>query len=111
MYSDEIMVSDVLSEYYNDFLIESQRVNNLKEKMTNRFIVESNEELVLMINNKLRDKIEKISGDYEKIVKWWKLYMGAIDDLNNGFQGTVQMNEYYNPDYNEAKKILNENIE
>lgn len=111
MYLDEFMIDDVVSEYYTDFALESQKISNLREKVRGRFIVESNDELVNLINNKMEEKLDKISSDYKKIEKWWNSYMEAVNDLKNGFYGTVHTTDYFNYDFEEAKKILNDNIE
>ena len=96
MYLDEFMIDDVVAEYYNDFAFEARKIANLRDKIQDRFIVESNDELVSLINSKMKDKLDKITSDYSKIEKWWNMYMGAVNDLKNGFYGTVQTSEYFN---------------
>ncbi len=111
MLLDEFMIDDVVDEYYNDFTLESRKISNLREKFQNKFIVESSDELVTLINTKMCEKLEKIAYDYSKIEKWWHDYMDAENDLKKGFYGSVHTSEYFNSDLEEAKKILSENIE
>ena len=107
---DEIIMSELIKEYFNDFIEERKKVESINILLKNNLIVQSNDEIVEMINRTIADKFNKIDLSYDKISKWWNEYNDAIEELNNGFVNTLPLHDYYNQEFIEVKNIYNNEL-
>lgn len=107
---DEIIMSELIKEYINDFTEERKKVESINILLKNNLIVQSNDEIVEMINRTIADKFNKIDLSYDKISKWWNEYNDAIEELNNGFVNTLPLHDYYNQEFIEVKNIYNNEL-
>lgn len=107
---DEIIMSELIKEYFNDFINERKKVESINISLKNNLIVQSNDEIVEMINSTIVDKFNKIDLSYDKISKWWNEYNDAIEELNTGFANTIPLHDYYNQEFIETKNIYNNEL-
>ncbi len=108
--NDEILISDIILEYYNDFLNQKNKFVELNNKIDNSLVIYSNSDIAMMINSKIKRKFENITADICKLEKWWNQYLQAMNELNNGFTIT-NYDQTFSTQFNDAKRIYNEELD
>ncbi len=108
---NEILISDIILEYYNNFVTQKKKFVELNSKIDSNLLVYSNSEVAIMINNKIKEKFNKITDDICKLEQWWHSYLMNINDLNSGFTMSSNESTDTNTLYLESKRIYNEELE
>lgn len=102
---NKIVFLEITKDYYNAFHNLKNDLLELQNKIDGGIIVGQYNEIIDLINNKVKAKMNDIISDYYKISMYLDLYTKHMDLLNKGFQST-QGFDVENSFFKDAKEIL-----
>lgn len=106
----EYKMSDLVYEYYNNFLNQYKKLISIRDNIINNLVVNSSDETAMLINKKITIQLDQLIEYYGKIENWWLRYLNSARMLNSGFVNkSLSMNDE-NMYFNDAKRILNEEL-
>ncbi len=101
----KIIFSEYIKSYSEIILNIKKYMYELQRNFDKGIIIDKNNEVSNLINNKLTYKFNKISDDMEKIEKWLESYIKNMELLSTGFINNQNM-YLDNNSFKEAKTIL-----
>ena len=103
---DEIIFSEVIKDYYNNFLNLKNKVLDVK-KVTDNGVINSNSfELASTINNVINQDMIVVLENITKMCNWWKEYIDSMDSLNKGISSSNISVSTHNEYLRSAKDIF-----
>lgn len=111
MQVDQIIINDILNEYYNKFKIQKNKIINSSVSLENNLIIDQNADVAKLINKKIMNEFEKFIADFSKLEDWWRRYLESVNELNNGLVSNVNSASTSDSNYLEARNLLSNEIE